>query len=47
MCTTRMRTIRAHEEHETLLWTAEIRDGLVAEWRIYSGIEEAKEKAQE
>ena len=35
------------EEHETVLWTAEIRDGLVAEWRIYSDIEEAKEKAQE
>ena len=35
------------EEHETVLWTAEIRDGLVAEWRIYSDIEESKEKAQE
>jgi hypothetical protein len=35
------------EEHETVLWTAEIRDGLVAEWRIYSDIEEAKEKVQE
>ena len=35
------------EEHETVLWTAEIRDGLVAEWRIYSDIEEAKKKAQE
>ncbi|MFQ6064730.1 MAG: nuclear transport factor 2 family protein [Candidatus Bathyarchaeia archaeon] len=23
------------EEKETVLWTAEIRDGLVAEWRIY------------
>jgi len=35
------------EEHETVLWTAEIRDGFVAEWRIYSDIEEAKKKAQE
>jgi ketosteroid isomerase-like protein len=34
------------EEKETVLWTAEIRDGLVAEWRIYSDIEEAKKKAQ-
>lgn len=24
------------EEHESVLWTAEIRDGLVAEWRVYS-----------
>jgi len=32
------------EEKETVLWTAEIRDGLVAEWRIYSDIEEAKKK---
>ena len=35
------------EEKETVLWTAEIRDGLVAEWRIYSDIEETKKKAQE
>lgn len=34
------------EELETVLWTAEIRDGLVAEWRIYSDIEDAKKKAQ-
>ena len=27
------------EEKETVLWTAEIRDGLVAEWRIYSDSE--------
>ena len=26
------------EEKETVLWTAEIRDGLVAEWRIYTNI---------
>jgi hypothetical protein len=32
------------EEKETVLWTAEIRDGLVSEWRIYSNIEEAKKK---
>lgn len=35
------------EAHEAVLWTAEIRDGLVAEWRIYSDIKEAKKKAQE
>ena len=34
------------EEHEMVLWVAEIRDGLVAEWRIYSNIEEAKKKSQ-
>jgi len=32
------------EEKETVLWTAEIREGLVAEWRIYSDIEEIKNK---
>ena len=32
------------EENETVLWTAEIRGGLVAEWRIYSDIEEAQQK---
>ena len=45
------KTIGSHvppevEEHETVLWTAEILNGLVAEWRIYSDIEEAKKKAQ-
>ena len=35
------------EGKETVLWTTEIRDGLVAEWRIYSDIEEVKKKAQE
>ena len=25
------------EEKETLVWIAEIRDGLISEWRIYSG----------
>ena len=25
------------EEAEILIWTAEIRDGLIAEWRIYKG----------
>jgi hypothetical protein len=34
------------EEHETILWTAEIRGGLVSEWRIYTDIEEAREKAR-
>jgi len=33
------------EEKETVLWTAEIRGGLVAEWRIYSDIEKAKKRA--
>lgn len=31
------------EEKETVLWTAEIRNGLVAEWRIYTNIEEARD----
>ena len=26
------------EEEETVLWTAEIRGGLVAEWRLYTDI---------
>lgn len=34
------------EEKETVLWTAKIRNGLVAEWRIYSDIEEVQKKAQ-
>jgi len=34
------------EVHETVLWTAEIRDGLVAEWQIYSDIQEAEKKAE-
>lgn len=29
------------EEKETVLWTAEIRNGLVAEWRIYTDIPRA------
>ncbi|MFW9802150.1 MAG: nuclear transport factor 2 family protein [Candidatus Thorarchaeota archaeon] len=28
------------EDKETILWTAEIRDNLVAEWRLYSATEE-------
>ncbi len=35
------------EEKETVLWTAEIQDGLVAEWRIYSDIEEAEQRARD
>ncbi|KYK33585.1 MAG: hypothetical protein AYK19_13380 [Theionarchaea archaeon DG-70-1] len=35
------------EEKWNILWTAEIRDNLVAEWRIYTDIEEAKKKVQE
>ena len=35
------------QEKETAPCAAEIRDGLVAEWRIYSDIEKAKKKAQE
>ena len=34
------------EEKETVLWTAEVRDGLVAQWRIYSDIEKVKKKEQ-
>jgi hypothetical protein len=34
------------EERETVLWTAEIRDDLVSEWRIYSDIKETKKKTQ-
>jgi limonene-1,2-epoxide hydrolase len=34
------------EEKETIMWIAEIEKGHVAEWRIYSDIEEIK-KAQE
>ena len=34
------------EEKETVLWTAEIRDDLVSKWRIYSNIQEAKEKTK-
>lgn len=29
---------REIEEKETVLWTAEIREGLVAEWRLYTDI---------
>jgi hypothetical protein len=28
--------------HEAVLWTAEIWEGKVAEWRIYTDLEEAK-----
>ena len=28
------------EKRETVLWTAEIRDGLVAQWRLYTDIRE-------
>jgi ketosteroid isomerase-like protein len=35
------------EEKETVLWTAEIREELVAEWRIYSDIDEIKKKYSE
>ena len=30
------------EERETLLWTAEVHEGLVSEWRIYSDEEEVR-----
>ncbi len=30
------------EERETILWTAQIRDGMVAEWRLYSDTEEVE-----
>ena len=29
---------------ETVLWTAQVRDGMIAEWRIYSDLQDAKEK---
>jgi ketosteroid isomerase-like protein len=29
------------EEREILVWTAEVRDGLITEWRIYSDLEYA------
>jgi ketosteroid isomerase-like protein len=32
------------EDRETILWTAEIRDDLVAEWRLYSDTEEIEEE---
>jgi len=35
------------EEKEMVLWTAEIRNDLVAEWRIYSDIEEKKKKTKQ
>lgn len=30
------------EEKETVLWTAEIRNGLVSQWRIYTDTDEAR-----
>jgi ketosteroid isomerase-like protein len=30
------------EEKWTILWTAQVRNGLIAEWRIYSDIEEIR-----
>jgi ketosteroid isomerase-like protein len=36
--TTDSQVAREIEEKETVLWTAEIRDGLVAEWRLYTDI---------
>ncbi len=32
------------EEKETVLWTSEIRDGLVAEWRLYTDIPACAQK---
>ena len=32
------------EEKETILWIAQIRDGLVAEWRLYSDTEEVEKQ---
>lgn len=34
------------EERETILWTAQIRDGLVAEWRLYSDTEEVEREIE-
>lgn len=36
--TTGSQVAREIEEKETVLWTAEIRDGRVAEWRLYTDI---------
>jgi ketosteroid isomerase-like protein len=36
--TTDSQVAREIEEKETVLWTAEIRDGRVAEWRLYTDI---------
>lgn len=36
--TTGSQVAREIEEKETVLWTAEIRDGLVAKWRLYTDI---------
>jgi hypothetical protein len=30
------------EEGETLVWTTEAKDGLIGEWRVYSGEEYAR-----
>jgi hypothetical protein len=35
------------EERETLLWTAEVCDGLVSEWRIYSDEEEVRKSLKD
>ncbi|UCH05363.1 MAG: nuclear transport factor 2 family protein [Candidatus Thorarchaeota archaeon] len=35
------------EERETILWTAQTRDGLVAEWRLYSDTEEVEREIQQ
>jgi hypothetical protein len=35
------------EAEETVLWTAEIENGLVSEWRIYTDVEEARKRALE
>jgi ketosteroid isomerase-like protein len=35
------------EEKWTILWTAEVRDGLVAKWRIYSDVEEIRRELKE
>ncbi len=32
----------AVEERWTILWTAQVRDGLVVQWRIYSDVEEVR-----
>jgi ketosteroid isomerase-like protein len=30
------------EDRETLVWTAEVKDGLISQWRVYSGEEYAR-----
>lgn len=35
------------EERWTILWTAEVREGKIAEWRIYSDVEDVRKALRE